>query len=675
MNMILRYLTESGGLLVWLAMWITGGWLLVRSLFALKRSEIGLIGLGTGLVVQTLFADFMGLVMPIPAAFWAAAGLTFLLGCAAFWAAVRKCGKEWIFPTPKIDWKISWLWAGFGLLTLIFFLISRGLGIFDDYQNLPMTSLIAAGGFPPRFALDPGVPFDYHYFLLLFAAQWMRIGHIYPWNALDLSRSILFALALMLSGMWAVRITRNRAAGFLTGLFMALAGGSRWLLLLLPEGLIEKVSAQIQMIGSGATSGKDLLDALTSDWSIQGAGRFPFPFAFANGVQNPLVMSHGGTGAMAVVIGLLLLLTFTRWQGMGGSLVTVVYLGGMALTDEIWFVFISAAFFAVVVLQAIRQRGFRFTRGFWTWIFVFSSAWIVALIEGGVLSGIARGLLGRLSGASAAASYYTVQFPLVWPPALVSAHLGMLSFGNIYQLLTAACEIGPIILVIPWLAVWGWKCWRAERWFETALALAGGVSLLSVFVQYSGSAGISASARLPGYALNLCRLYAVPLIWLWLQKRQKVWPTAAAGVGLVVMLGGAVFFGIELLSARQPVYSYFIGDLDVKMEKDYWNRLDPRAMVFDPESFRSATLFARPANSSITWYESKPEWDSLVTHPDPYTLLSAGYEYAYFDRAYWEALPITEQNKLQNACVLVMKEYVDWTHDFRRLLDLRQCLQ
>ena len=93
------------------------------------------------------------------------------------------------------------------------------------------------------------------------------------------------------------------------------------------------------------------------------------------------------------------------------------------------------------------------------------------------------------------------------------------------------------------------------------------------------------------------------------------------------------------------MYSYFIGDLDVQMERDYWNKLEPDALVFDPIVSRSATIFARGSNASFTWYKSKPEWEKLAAAPDPYALKAGGYSYAYFDQKSWDEIPQDIQKK------------------------------
>ena len=114
--------------------------------------------------------------------------------------------------------------ADFFLLTIFFISIGRGLALFDDYQNLPTVSLMATGDIPPHFALDPRFSFNYHYLLLLFAAQFMRLGNMFPWTALDASRGLIIALPLVLAWLWAYRMTCHRVASVLTSMMLMFAG-------------------------------------------------------------------------------------------------------------------------------------------------------------------------------------------------------------------------------------------------------------------------------------------------------------------------------------------------------------------------------------------------------------------------------------------------------------------
>src|SRR5688500_5642914 len=76
-------------LILLLALWALGGWLMVARVFDLQPAERGLIGLGVGLTVATLLANLIGRFLPTTAAFWLAAVLTVLVGVALAWPLKR----------------------------------------------------------------------------------------------------------------------------------------------------------------------------------------------------------------------------------------------------------------------------------------------------------------------------------------------------------------------------------------------------------------------------------------------------------------------------------------------------------------------------------------------------------------------------------------------------------
>jgi len=61
--------------------------------------------------------------------------------------------------------------------------MNRGLAILDDYHNLPLVSMIAAGDVPPHFYLNPTNRLAYHYGLHLFSGSLVQQGGLFPWSA------------------------------------------------------------------------------------------------------------------------------------------------------------------------------------------------------------------------------------------------------------------------------------------------------------------------------------------------------------------------------------------------------------------------------------------------------------------------------------------------------------
>jgi hypothetical protein len=150
----------------------------------------------------------------------------------------------------------------------------------DDFQNLPTVSLMATGDIPPHLPGNPGLRYGYHYFLILLGVQFMRVAAAAPWTALDLARGLTLTLSIFLVGLLAWRLTRNRAVAVISALFYALASGARWLLLLLPGALLNRISSAVTLIGSGSDTAPDLVEGLARYWEVAGSGPIPFPFAF-----------------------------------------------------------------------------------------------------------------------------------------------------------------------------------------------------------------------------------------------------------------------------------------------------------------------------------------------------------------------------------------------------------
>lgn len=655
-------------LFAWLLLWSAGGILLVQALFRLPRREVWLAGAGVGMIAATWLVNWLARLVSLPLAAWLAGAL--VLAPGLWLALVRKLKAVSLLKTLLPPWGLA---LALAVLTALFTLTGRGLGIFDDYQNLPTVSLMAAGDIPPHFALNPGLEFNYHYFVLLLAAQVMRLGDLGPWTALDLARAFIMALTLLLAGLWTRRLVRSSLAQWLTVWFVALSGGVRWLFLLLPARLIQPVSEQLQLLGSAAQSGDNLSGLLTQPWSIEGAGPAPFPFMFVSGLNNPLIMIMGGFGVMHVLILLLLLLTAGRERGRSALAVFTLLLAALALSNEVTFLLVCLGLALAVLLWSVRKRSLKLPQQVWLLAAAAFAGLALALAQGGVLTGFARGLL---AGTEARSAYFEGGFQLAWPPRFISAHLGPLLLTRPLQAGAALLEIGPVILLLPLLCVWGWKALKREKWVEAGLIASTLVSLCAVFVQYEGTAGVTATTRLYGNLLVLCTLYAVPLAWLWAARRKASVRPLLGGLAWLATLGGSLLLGIQLLAAPKPVYGPFLTDMDQKMYLQYWDRLEPGALVFDPVGPRSPTIFGRPTRSHVTWYSPDEAWAELAQNPDPLILQAAGFDYVYVDKDYRKE----HKQWLDNPCVSLMQQvdgskeqYNGVVPDFRQLLDIRAC--
>ena len=654
-------------LLLLFLLWGVGGWLMTLRWFDLEPHERGFIGFGIGLVVANWLGNFLVRILPMSIAFWCAALLTLVVGIIAAFPLRR----ELFLRPPKVQWAKWLLFIG---AVVVFTLIGRGLGMLDDFQNLPLASLMATGDIPPHFPGRPDTRFGYHYFLILLAVQFMRVASAAPWTTLDLARGLTLALAMVFTGLLAWRLTRNRVVAWISAAFFAFAGGTRWLLLLLPGTLLNRISSEVTLIGSGRATADTLFEALSLPWEVAGGGPIPFPFAFANGVNAPVIMAHNGYGVSASLSLLLLLLLAGRQRTWKAAIPVTILLASLGLANEVDFAVLYLGIVLVAVAWAVLNKSPRVPSSAWFWITVSVLAGVLTLIQGGMATEILYARL--LPSSSASDSYFEVGFSVV-PPAVISSHLGKLSLFNPFHLLAALFELGPMILAIPLILVWGYKALREERWLEAALVASAIPSLLSIFVQYSGNAGITATTRLLSNMFFVCRALAVPLFWLWLQNRVEWKRNIAYALGAMTMLGGILLFAIELIVIPRPVYSEYLADMDARFYEEYWDQLSPpSAWVFDPDSSRAITLFGRQSHALINWGVNTPEYIALIEDPDPYQLSEAGYSYIYADKDYWKRYA----PQLEQPCVNVLKTVEgarllrgDLVPDFRRLADISQC--
>ena len=384
-------------------------------------------------------------------------------------------------------------------------------------------------------------------------------------------------------------------------------------------------------------------------------------------------MMHNGFGPTAVLALLLLLLLGDRRKGWLAGIPLVIVLAAMALSNEVdWFILYLGFVLAVLVwVVMIKKLPIKQTL---PWIIIAGLAGVLTLVQGGMATEIIRDKF--FSAPAAVDTYFEVGFKLV-PPAVISPHLGKLSLLNPLQLLAALFELGPVILVLPLVIGWGIKSLKNERFFDAAVAASVVVSGLSVFVEYFGNAGITATTRLLFMFVTVCKLLAIPLVWVWLEKRKQDWVRIGAwGLGAVSVFGGLMLFGIQMTAVPRPVYSYFLTDTDARFEAQYWDSLPADAWVLDPDPHRAATVFGRPSKALINWGVPLPEWEALVESGDPYTAHAAGYDFMYFDKDYWKAHSVT----LEDACVEVVEkmdgekfEHGGVVPDFRMLVRIDSC--
>jgi len=139
------YFSRTGNifdLIVWLVLagmfWL-GGLLLVTCAFRLHKRERLISGLAVGFLLFIVLNNLWSNFMPYSYAVWGSSVSVFGLGLIA-WGKSQK--KTSLLNLDSISW--PQLIAMIGLI-ILFTLMNRGLAILDDYHNLPLVSMIAAG--------------------------------------------------------------------------------------------------------------------------------------------------------------------------------------------------------------------------------------------------------------------------------------------------------------------------------------------------------------------------------------------------------------------------------------------------------------------------------------------------------------------------------------------------
>lgn len=659
---ILLFLVLSG-------IWSLGGWLLVTHAFRFHRFERIPGGLAVGFLLFISFANLLAHFLPLTPAFWGASILVLLAGAFSAWRSKRRLLLDMhdLSAVPAL--------IALAVITLLFVLILKGESIFDEYLHLPLISSMAAGSIPPRFYLNPDFYFAYHYGIHVFAASLVRLADLFPWSAWDISRALAIAFTLVLGWLWVHKVTRSNAAAWLGSLLFTFGGGTRWLLLLLPGRWLNWVSQSVNLVGTGLDTAPTLGLALTRSWVIEGGGPVPFPFAFHNGIFVPAFFALGSTGAMAfmTILLLLLLLPRGRFSAMGLVVWSLIF-STLALSAEHLFVVSWAGIASAIIISIpYRKRPFmsHLNSTIYQWAGILVIALVLALVQGGFITETVRNMLASLSGG-ATQSINARGFSLRWPPGLLSAHLGSLSIVNPGQLAALLAELGPALLLVIFIFT-RFKKWISQRnWFTAGLALSAGASLVfPLFFQYEVDRSIT---RMPATGLWTALVLSFPILWMLSRRLSSLARAGLAAGYIVVILAGGVIFFTQLYSIPNIEYTYFIDEVDASYTADYWDRLPQDSQVLDSMQERSVTIFGRIPRASSGIYDPLPEWMALIRDPIPSKIASAGYDYVYMSREWWNELSSAQQVNFQAACIDIIDERKTGTGaDYRLLVDIGAC--
>lgn len=662
-------LFELTAWLVLCGMWSAGGWLIARQLFRLRPREVLFAGISIGLLLFIVTSNLLARIFTLEVSFWIAAIILLFAGALA-----RFRQKTAVLQPACSLGCLAGQVAGFILLLIFFIEINSGLSIFDDNNNLPLISRLSAGDFPPHFYLNPELRLDYHYGLHLFAASLVQVAGFYPWSAFDIAKALSLAQLAILAWLWFRRQVRPRILGLFGVIFVFLATGTRWLLLVIPEKLLVELSARIQLTGSALASGPELFRALVHPWIIEGGSPVHFPFAFSNGIIPPAVLSLTGYGALPYLTAVLLLLIIRRENTNVQKFAAGLVLSSLAITGEHLFFLAWTGILLAVVISWLANHP---TRGSFkkavSWSWLLAPGLVVAFSGGGVLTEyLDRNFLNPDPTLPPGIGFGGIT--LRFPPGITSAHLGNLSFFDPAQLLVAAMEIGPLLLLAVPVFYYASKRSKEDRVAFVGMSLAAAVGLvLPLLIQLSlRDRDIS---RMSGMSLFILMVLGFPLtVLIWKSCGTVLKTLLVAGYGISI-IGGIAMLPSLLVAAARPQSSYFITQLDQQMAKIYWNTLAREASVFDPGyTYRPAVVFASSAGRAYQdIYTPYPAFASLLANPHPRLAASQGYANYYLDRDTWDKLPPEIQAAFSDSCMQVVAEFRLEDGDFRKLYDIQGC--
>ena len=670
----MQWLFRSGsllGFLPWLVvmlLWWFGGWGVLGGGFEWQKPKYRAVAAwGVGLAVYLWLVNLLGRVLSPSVGFVLPAVLVALWG-----GLIEKNTRSSLFLFGE-ELRKGWqFWVVWGFLTFLMVEIEFGLELFDDAVHLPLISVLARGYIPPVDYLNPHVGLPYHYGFDLFGASLVRLGYLFPWAAFDVGKAILWGYGVILAWVWASWYVQKQFQKVASVGVLVFAGGSRYLLLLLPAAFLAVLDKVVTLWGTTAATGKTLSVVLTRVWRVDGGPLLSWPVAFLNGISHSYVMGHAGGSTMAVIVFLLLWVMWPRLRRVGKSSVVVV-----VLLLSFWALVAETTYVVIVVGSLLLwawswKQGIEYEVRYWIVPVLLSVP--LALCQGGVLTEYLLRMLHIEKVTTP--TFFAGKFGFRWPPAVVSAHLGPLSLFSPLAWVVIIAEIGVSVIVAPWAWRWGWLRFlhAGRREMMTAVYVVSSFVgfLVPVFVKYSVDRDV---ARFMGFSVFVWDLLLAVALWHWLAEKRRIWLGKMTAVTLsLVALSGIVLGAVQLTAIQHWTLGQGITRYDAIVARRVWGALPKNALVFGPEVTAVAVTGAPTFYGALD--HELPAHKLLMEAPTLKELRRQGFDFVYVSLEWWEQLPAQSRAELEAPCTSVVaavpiRENKDiWA---RWLLDIRQC--
>ena len=660
------------GFIPWLLValvWTIGGWLIATHAFNLEKKQRLLIGFGLGMVIYLWLVNLMGGWFNIKIAYLLPAFLVLIIGLILAW----RSGEPFL---DLSDVKISPLFILILGLLAYSVLLERGLGIYDDYHHLPAISAMGAGNLPPKYMLNASFDYSYHYGFELLGGSLMQAGNMFPWSAFDISKSIVWVYSLILVALL-LRKYLEKTWKVITGVILfILMGGTRYLLMLLPAGILKSLDAWITFIGVSQDLKLPFSKILFAPWYVGGGPPTPFIYGFTNGLNSAYIANHMGEWPLALVILALLWLLSDKFTSYKAIPILSILMAHLALTYESAYGLIMVSLVLIGLYFKFKKSDFR-SRTFWFFVIAAAISIPFAVLQGGSLLSIFKGIFLKAIGNQPAVIIHPDAesvFSFQWPPSIFSDHFGALSIFSLPQLLVGLFEIGPILFFTPLITRWAWKKFRDGEWIVGVLIISTWVGfIISMLVSYNLSE--RDITRFSKHALSFWILFFMIIL---LQKDKIwgkwTWRIAVFCTGLM-LVSGVVNGWIQQSAIPVPVLSDGIDGLDAQISNAVWGKLQQEDMIFDPGSndWRATAVTGLLTVSSMN-RETTPLWRELSHNPSLEGFINNHFRYLYVDQGWWRSLTDAQRISLSAPCTKVIASAsLDNDFQFRRLLDLSSC--